>query len=194
MNKKMLKFVNNVMIEYEIYDLVDFYDPILRKPTEWIDFDLIEGNKIATISMSLMETLNKFGGVGLSANQIGLPYRMFAVNMGDKIWCFINPKIIKVSDTKSKYREGCLSYPGLYISIGRADSVTIEFQAANGEKLMKEFNGLTATCILHEMDHLDGIMFTDKIPKSKLAEEKKKIKSNLKKMKKLVVPPQVTDL
>lgn len=188
---KMLKFVNGNMISYEIMKLVDLYDPILRKPTEWVDFNTMNHNDIGFMALSLMETLNSLNGLGLSANQVGLPYRLFALNVGDKIWCLINPKIISVSNKTTKYKEGCLSYPGLYLEVGRPESVTVQFQAMGGDIIEQQFDGLTATCVMHELDHLDGIMYTDKVPRVKLMQAKEKIKTNLKKMKKFAVESPV---
>jgi peptide deformylase len=179
---KKLKFVNGQMFEYEILKLVDFYDPILRQPTHWVD---VTDKNVAYAALSLMETLNKLNGLGLSANQVGLPYRMFALNVGKQIWCLVNPVIVRVSETKTKFQEGCLSYPGLYVTVGRPDSVVLQYDIVGGERKQQEFNGLTATCVLHEMDHLDGVVYTDRVPKVKLMEAKRKIKTNLKKMKKL---------
>jgi len=180
---KKVKYVDGNLIEYEIYKLVDSYDPILRKPTTPIDFETMPGKEVAYYSMSLMETLNSLGGLGLSANQVGLPYRMFALNMGDKIWCLINPVVIEKSITKTKYKEGCLSFPGLFLEIGRPSSVTVEFQAANGEKKIQTFDGLTATCVQHEMDHLDGICYTDLVSPIKLQRAKEKAKLHERKVK-----------
>lgn len=178
---KKIKFVQGQMVEYEILSLVDFYDPILRQPTQELNFENPQVD-IAYLAMSMMESLSTMNGLGLSANQVGKPYRIMAVNMGDKIWCLINPIVLSKSSTNSKFKEGCLSYPGLYLDIGRPDAVTVEFQAVGGEKLVQEFNGLTATVIQHELDHLDGIMFTEIVSPIKLDKAKRKIKTNLKKM------------
>ena len=185
---KMLKTYKDQLVEYEIYKLVDYYDPILRQPTVPFKFESIEDNKRAHyMAFSMAETLGKLEGLGLSANQVGLSYRIFALNLGDKIWSLINPKVISVSSTMTKYKEGCLSYPGMYLEIGRPDSVKVQFQAMGGEIIEQEFNGLTATCVMHELDHLDGIMYTDKVPRVKLIRAKEKVKTNLKKMKKLAM-------
>lgn len=184
---KKLKFLNGQMFEYEILKLVDLYDPILRKPTEWVDYEKIGYGQVNYMALSLMETLNHMEGLGLSANQVGIPYRMFALNVGDKIWCLINPVVIRKSDKVSKYKEGCLSYPGLYLEVGRPESVKVQFQALGGELVEHEFDGLTATCVMHELDHLDGIMYTDKVPRVTLMRAKEKIKTNLKKMKRFAI-------
>lgn len=180
---KKVKYVDGNLVEYEIYKLVDSYDPILRRPTFWVDFETMPGKDVAYYSLSLMETLNHLKGVGLSANQIGLPHRMCALNMGNQIWCLINPRVLDKSLTKTKYNEGCLSFPGLFLDIGRASSITIEFQAANGEKKIQTFDGLTATCVQHEMDHLDGICYTDLVSPIKLQKAKDKARLHKRKVR-----------
>jgi peptide deformylase len=181
---KKLKFVNGQMVEYEIFKLVDRYDDILREPTKEVDFNDPNVN-VPHLAFSLAETLGELNGLGLSANQVGLPYRMMAVNMGEKIWIMINPKVISRSTDRTEYNEGCLSFPGLFLKIGRPESVVVEFQAIGGEKLTQEFNGLTATVVQHELDHLDGIVFTDLVSPIKLDIAKRKVKSNIRKLKRL---------
>lgn len=181
---KMIKTYKGDLVEYEIFELVDFYDPILRVPTTPLKLENVEDFKFAHyLAFSMAETLNKYEGLGLSANQVGLPHRVCAINMGDEIWTMFNPEIIEKSETLANYQEGCLSYPGLYLKVKRPDYIKVRFQAVNGSFLEKEFNGLTAVCIQHEIDHLDGIVYTDRVSPIKLEQEKKKIKKNLKKMK-----------
>jgi len=181
---KMVKMYKGDLVEYEIYKLVDFYDPILRQPTKPIKLENLDDFKLAHyIAFSLAETLDKLQGIGLSANQVGLPWRVCAVNMGEEIWTMFNPEIIERSHTVTDYQEGCLSYPGLYLKLQRPDYIKVRFQAVNGQYIEQEFNGLTAVCVQHEIDHLDGIMYTDKVSAMKLEQAKRKVKQNLKKMK-----------
>lgn len=180
---KKIKIIDGNIIEYEIYKLVDSYDPILKKPTTPIDFETMSGKDIAYYSVSLMETLNVLQGLGLAANQVGLPYRMFALNMGEKIWSLINPVIVERSVIRSKFDEGCLSFPGLFLKVGRSESVTVEFYAANGKKLVQQFDGLTATCVQHEIDHLDGICFTSLVGEIKLQKAMEKSRLHKRKVK-----------
>lgn len=182
---KMIKFHNGNMVEYEILSFVDYYDPILRTPTIPWDFNNKDPKEAEFLAFSLMETLNKKKGLGLSANQVGIPYRVCAVNMGDKIWIMFNPQIIEKSETPADYAEGCLSYPGLYLKLSRPNHIKIKFQAIGGQELTQEFDGLTAVCVQHEIDHLDGVLFTDKVSPIKLDQAKRKIKQNLKKIKKM---------
>lgn len=184
---KKIKFVDGNMVEYEILKLVDQYNSILREPTKEVDFEQVPGQQVAYLAMSLMESLKHHQGMGLSANQVGLAVRMCAVDVGDegKIYCLINPRIIAQSETMQKVNEGCLSFPGLFLTIERPDWVEIEFQAANGDKLTKRFEGIYATCVLHELDHLDGITFTTRVSSVKLDMARRKVKQNLKKMKRI---------
>jgi len=179
--------LSSTLSSYEIYKLVDFYDPILRQPTVTVDLSSAEAKKnVDRIANSLAETLKKYDGLGLSANQCGRTERMFALNMGEQIWVLINPEIIEKSGDASALAEGCLSYPGLYLKLKRPDHVKVRFQVLNGEWLEQEFDGLSAVCVQHEIDHLDGKVFTEMVSPIKLDQAKKKVKQNLKRWKKFV--------
>jgi len=175
------------MVEYEILKLVSQYDKILKEPCEEVDFEKIPGADVAFAAMSLMESVKHYDGLGLSANQVGVKLRMFAIQMLDegKCYCLINPKVIAVSDEMQRINEGCLSFPGLFLSIERPNWVEMEFQAANGEVMQKRFEGIYATCALHELDHLNGKLYTELVPKTKLQIAMGKRKQNLKKVKRL---------
>jgi len=123
----------------------------------------------------------------LSANQVGLPYRVCAINMGEHNWVLFNPKVINHRYDRSNLKEGCLSFPGLYLQVNRYASVTVEFYTFAGEKKVHTFEGISAVCVQHEIDHLDGICFTQKVSPIILDREKKKIKKNLKKMRQVAV-------
>jgi len=184
MSNKKIRFIDGQMVEYEILPLVSQFDPILRQPTKVVSFDPPEVS-IPWLSLSLMESLKKYQGLGLSANQVGLPWRACAVDMieENKIFCLINPVIVEKAPTLSRYKEGCLSFPGLFLEIGRPEWVTVEFQAGNGEKITKKFEGIYATCVQHELDHLDGICYTDLVSPIKLDMAKRKVKANLRKIR-----------
>lgn len=195
---RIVKFINGNMMEYEILKLVSPYDSILKTPTKKVIFpssenkqsisstgELLSQADISFHALSLMETLSKLKGLGLSANQVGLPYSIFALNTGDQIWCLINPVLLWQSEELSEYREGCLSYPGLFLKIRRPKSIKVQFNAIGGELLEQQFDGLTATCVMHEMDHLNGIVFTDLVSPITLDIERRKVKKNLRKIKRI---------
>jgi peptide deformylase len=185
---RQLKYVDGNLIEYEVFNLVDFYDPILRKPTEPFDFSSPNAIKEAEfLAHSLAASMQKYGGIGLSANQLGINKRVCAVAADSKIWILFNPVIVERSLTESNLSEGCLSYPGLYIKVPRADTIKVRFQAIGGQSTEQEVSGITSVCIQHELDHLDGIVYTDRISPIKLDQAKRKVKKNLKKISRLTV-------
>jgi len=182
---KMIKFVDGEMIEYDVLPLVDYYDSILRKPTIPWDFKSKTFMQAQSMIHTLAETIQKYGGLGISANQLGLPYRVCAVNMGNQIWAMFNPEIIERSEDLANFSEGCLSYRGLYLKVERSNHIKVRFQAAGGEFLEKEFDGLTSVCVQHELDHLDGIVYTSRVSPIKVDQAKRKVKQNLRKIKKI---------
>jgi len=133
------------------------------------------------------ETMQKHGGLGISANQVGINKRVCAVSADGKIWIMFNPYITYRSETVSNLLEGCLSYPGLYVKIPRAETIRVRFQAIGGQHTEQEVTGLTSVCIQHELDHLDGIVYTDRVSPIKLDQAKRKVKTNLKKIQRLTV-------
>ena len=184
---KVVKYVNGNLIEYEVLKLVDFYDPILRKPTIPFDFEKRTPQEAESIAHSLVEVMNRYGGLGLSANQVGLKDRVCVVNMGEHAWTLFNPEIIRSSLVPADFSEGCLSYRGLYVKCNRPDNITVRFQAIGGQFVEHDFDGLTAVCVQHEIDHLNGILFTDRISPIHLEKAKRKVKNNLKKMSRIAL-------
>lgn len=182
---KKVTFVDGVMVEYEIYPLIDSYDPRLRQPTPLIDFKKEDPVKLLNIVYSLMKTLDHYEGLGLSANQCGLPYRICVVSdlKEGKNYPLINPVVVESSPTLSKYKEGCLSFPGLFLEIGRPEWCVVQYQDTTSNRVTKRFEGIYATCVQHEIDHLNGICYTDLIPKIKLDMVKRKVNANLRKIR-----------
>ncbi len=133
----------------------------------------------------MLETMYAANGIGLAAIQIGIPKRIIVMDIGkDKNKkeprYFVNP-VIKKSDTlKSTYEEGCLSVPNQFAEIDRPKKCEVEYLDYNGEKKLLKAEGLLATCIQHEMDHLEGILFIDylsKLKKSMIIKKLSKSKS-----------------
>lgn len=186
MGVKKLKYVDGNMFQYEIYDLVDKYDPILYKPTNQYMFNANKFNPeedAGYIAISLSETMQALGGLGLSANQVGLSHRVCAINMGDRVLIMFNPKIVNTLGF-STMKEGCLSFPGLYLTLNRAEAITVQFQGIDGKEQIVSLEGIPAVCAQHEIDHLDGICYTKKVSPIVLEREKSRIKKNLKNIKK----------
>ena len=113
------------------------------------------------LAQALHDKMLKSDGLGLSANQVGLPYRVFVMRTGEKPYAVFNPKVVDVSEKELSMKEGCLSFPLLYLSVKRPDSVRIRFQDETGEMRTEQFIGMTAR-IAHEFDHMLGKVYTQK--------------------------------
>lgn len=111
---------------------------------------------------SMLQTMVESNGVGLSANQVGLPYRVFVMRGHEHHFAFFNPKIVSMSDNTTTMEEGCLSFPCLIVKVPRANTVRVRFQTQSGGTDTKTFDGLSARVIQHEVDHLDGLLFFNK--------------------------------
>jgi peptide deformylase len=111
---------------------------------------------------SLYETMVKNDGLGLSANQVGYSYRVFAMRSDPAIVLF-NPRIVDTSEKLISMKEGCLSFPLLFLNVKRPDYVRVRFQEHTGETRTETFIGMTARVVLHEYDHLEGQVFTSKV-------------------------------
>ena len=181
---RKIKYLSGQMYEYELYKLVDSYDPMLKRKLDPFVFDGSDKNREQArfLAVSLIETMSAKNGIGLAANQVGLNYRLFVVGSEGVGFAFFNPDIIS-TEGEEDFREGCLSFPGLFLPIKRPASVTIKYQDMNGETKQQSFSGLTARTVLHEYDHLEGITYTSLVSPIILDHEKGKIKNNLKKLK-----------
>ncbi len=142
--------------------LVKFPNEFLFKVVkEVINFD----SELKKESEEMFALMYEKKGVGLSANQVALDKRIFVMNCsgkpdGEKI--FINPEIIEGYD-RCVDKEGCLSFPGLYVDITRYKSVKLKWKDLTGKECEGIFNGLEAICVQHELDHLNGIVFVNRL-------------------------------
>lgn len=151
-----------------VRDIVLYGNPILKRKASWvkkIDHD------IKRLIRDLKDTIKVENGVGLSSNQIGMLKRVIVLHEvgeedgSEKIFALINPEIIE-KEGQIEDSEGCLSFPGLYISIVRAEKVKVIYIDENGDTVEREFSGILARAIQHELDHLDGILFIDRMDKN----------------------------
>jgi len=134
----------------------------------------------------MLETMYAANGIGLAAIQVGIPKRIIVMDISKdenkkEPMYFINPVIKNKNPVKSTYEEGCLSVPNQFAEIDRPSKCDIEFLDYNGNKKTISAEGLFATCIQHEMDHLEGILFIDhlsKLKKSMILKKLSKLKSN----------------
>ncbi|MDR6898740.1 peptide deformylase [Rhizobium miluonense] len=152
-----------------IKPLIILPDPLLRqasKPIEQIDIE------IQRLADDMLETMYDAPGIGLAAIQIGVPRRMLVIDVAREgeektPLVFINPEIVASSDERSVYEEGCLSIPDYYAEVERPARVTVKHLDRNGKEQLTDADGLLATCVQHEIDHLNGVLFIDYISRLK---------------------------
>ena len=126
------------------------------------------GSEYLKIAEELINTLHAGEGVGLAGPQVGLLERIFAIHVeGDTPRIFINPSIVETSQETMKYEEGCLSIPGIYTDVVRPKAVKIQAWNERGRPFTMEATGMVARVILHEYDHLEGILFIDRVSEQK---------------------------
>lgn len=149
-----------------IRDIVYLGDPVLRTPAEPVDqFD----DELRALVEEMFETMYHAEGVGLAAPQIGLSKRVFVVDVREEEaplggrFALINPEIVAVSRETEKSGEGCLSIPGLEELVERPERVTIRGHDPEGNLFEVEADGLLARALQHENDHLDGVLFLDRV-------------------------------
>lgn len=152
-----------------IKPLIILPDPLLRQvsaPIERVDAEL--GQFID----DMLETMYDAPGIGLAAIQVGVPRRLLVIDLTKedeerKPLVFINPEILKSSDERSVYEEGCLSIPDYYAEVERPAAITVKSLDRDGKEQLTEADGLLATCLQHEIDHLNGVLFIDHISRLK---------------------------
>ncbi|MDX1400308.1 MAG: peptide deformylase [Kiloniellales bacterium] len=148
-----------------ILPIITAPDPRLKKiskPVEAVD------EATRQLMDDMLETMYNAPGIGLAAPQVGVLKRILVVDVareGDEPnpYCLVNPELTWVSDNDCSYEEGCLSLPEEYAEVARPAAIKVSYLDKEGERQELEADGLLATCIQHEIDHLDGILFVDHI-------------------------------
>jgi len=163
-----------------ILEILHYPDPRLRNealPVEIVDLE------IKTLVSDMFETMYDAPGIGLASIQVNVPKRVIVVDVSeehDQPLCFINPEIIR-KEGEEEMDEGCLSVPGFYETVQRADNIRVKALNENGEEFEMDADGLLAVCIQHEIDHLDGKLFVDYISPLKRNRIRKKLEKDSKK-------------
>lgn len=146
-------------------EIVTYGDEVLTTKAEKVH-EL--GPEVASMASEMLETMLRGRGIGLAGPQVGKLLRLFVTQVeGDKPRVFINPEIVLTSQDEVNYEEGCLSLPGLYIDVKRPSSVKMQAWNEKGRPFTVEADGLLARVLLHEYDHLDGILFVDRVSPAK---------------------------
>jgi len=160
------------------------YPMLLQKIPEY-DVSRLPNPVLGKLIKRLKMTMKLHGGIGLSANQCGVFERVFVIGANDAVWACINPKIINASPDLIRDKEGCLSFPGLALNVERHSWVEAEFINEECKVVQMRFEGLTARCYQHELDHMDGIRFTNHVKPLALQMAKKQQKKLIKKIMRL---------
>ena len=120
-------------------------------------------DELRTILDEMVELMRKAKGVGLAANQVGIAKRFFVLEIEDKVKKVINPEIVEFGEEIVEYEEGCLSIPEIYKKVNRPEMIKVKYQNENGEIVEEELHDLWARAFQHEFDHIDGILFIDRL-------------------------------
>jgi peptide deformylase len=133
----------------------------LRRRTSDFDFNRFSQAEIRELIKEMRQTMEAADGIGLAANQIGLDWRCFVAKVGNKFYAIFNPEIVKTSAEKVSAEEGCLSVPDVYGEVLRPEQVVLKGFDKNGKPIKLKAWGTLARVFQHEVDHLNGILFTD---------------------------------
>ena len=154
-------------------------DPILRQIAEPWDFEKDQNPE--QLEHDMVQVMRTFNGIGLAGNQVGILKRVLVIKLKEETTPFamFNPSVIEQSEEIQKTGEGCLSFPELWLDVERPKWVTSEFFDKQGKKCTIKLYGIDARCFLHELDHLNGIVFTQKVkPMALMLARKKQRKRN----------------
>jgi peptide deformylase len=147
-------------------ELLKFTDPALRVVPAVFDF---ETQNAQELSDTLWEECRRSKGLGLSANQVEIDARVFVIGTDDTNRKNIfNPQIVSISKETEMAKEGCLSYPGLWLNVRRPKEITLSYQTVTGEHVVEKFIGLQSRIAQHEYDHMQGLNFSDHVSQLKL--------------------------
>ena len=170
-----------------IYEIKYWPNRCLKKVAKEVsDFDLAE---ISDLVANLFETMYTGRGMGLAATQCDIDMRVLVIDttqIGGKVKeAFINPVVKETTDKTIISEEGCLSFPGIFVKVERADGVVVEHTTLTGETEQVILNGVDAICFQHELDHLNGIVFYDHLKAAKRQMVETKVRKNVKKIMRL---------
>ena len=159
--------------------------PMLDQRIPEYDLPLPNAN-MTLLSKRLRMTMKMYSGIGLSANQCGVFERIFVMGTPDDSWACINPSIIDASPNFNKDKEGCLSFPGLSLNVERPEWIMAQFINENGQLKQMRMEGLTARCFQHELDHMNGTLFTEHVGSLALKMAQKKQDKLIKQYRRMI--------
>ncbi|MCC4615818.1 peptide deformylase [Xanthomonas campestris pv. asclepiadis] len=164
--------------------ILEFPDPRLRTKAVPVDAAELTSPAFQTLLDDMFQTMYEAPGIGLAASQVDVHKRFMVIDVSDEKnlpQVFVNPEIVS-RQGEQVYQEGCLSVPGIYADVARADAITVRYLDRHGKAQELSTDGLLAVCIQHEMDHLDGKLFVDylsplkrEMVRKKLAKQRKHV-------------------
>lgn len=160
--------------------IITFPNNILREQMPLFDFSNPTVDPIQ-LEKDMLETMYEHDGIGLSANQVGIRARVFVMGHRDNPeagMAFFNPVVLENTSEIEDLEEGCLSFPGIFVKIKRPTAIKARWQNSRGEVMEGTFEGYECKCFLHELDHLEGIVFKDRVSSLKWSMGSKKSKRN----------------
>lgn len=156
-----------------ILELVGEEDKILKKSCPIFDFQNSTVDPV-DLATSMFDLMYRYEGIGLACPQVGLNHRMFVIGVDDaKMVCY-NPEIINEYGDIQIFNEGCLSFPDLFMKVKRYESALVRYQDETGVSHEKDLTGILARCFLHELDHVNGLVFLDRVGQITLQMAKKR--------------------
>jgi peptide deformylase len=160
-----------------ILNLVKESDETLKQTSS--DWDWETDGEIAEFAQNMLKLMFENNGIGLAAPQVGVNKRVFVMGNQQRSYICVNPEVTGTSGSKRDL-EGCLSFPGLWLNVERPETITVKYQDILGRVQEHEFTGLAARVFQHELDHLNGVCFVNKVGKLSLDLATKRRKKNLK--------------
>lgn len=156
-------------------------DPILKQVAQPWDFKVDQNPE--QLEKEMIEIMKSFHGRGLAGNQVGLLKQVLTIQLDNhpdkpEPFAMFNPRIVSIDNTVIEGDEGCLSFPNLWLKVKRNKAVTVEYFDKSEKTCIIELSGIDARCFLHELDHLNGIVFTDNVSQMKLLLARKKQRKN----------------
>jgi peptide deformylase len=155
--------------------MVPATDPILSRRAIPYTGDVVTDTALQQFVVDMIYTMSKHRAAGLAACQVGSPLALILVYSEEGPVVMLNPVITNLSESKTYEREGCLTYPGLFVSLWRSTEVTVQYLDLDGKTQTLTASGLTARAIQHEVDHVQGVVFIDKMPKVQRSQVGKKL-------------------
>jgi peptide deformylase len=149
-------------------------DPVLKQRAE--DWNFSTDQNAEEVESKMIQLMKTFNGIGLAANQVGLLKRVFVIKLKDNNTPFavFNPTVLSESSDLQDGEEGCLSFPDLFLGVKRPKEIEVNYLDKLGNECKIKLSGIDARCFLHELDHLNGVVFTEKVSQMKLMLARKK--------------------